>query len=262
MPVIDFHTHVFPDHSAPHIIKALEAVAPWKAFTDGTLKGLLSSMRKSGITASIQLPIATRADQVAAINNFVLKINSPEIISFGALHPQDKNFKNELDRLHSAGVKGIKLHPEYQHFYPDDRLLFPIYEELINKNMIIFFHAGKDIAFQSVHGTPERFAHILKLFPHLKIVLAHLGGFQMWPEVKTALLGKNIYFDTSFGPGYMTPVDFGEFLNRHNTEYILFGTDSPWRDQEQEIEKLKTIIDDKKILEKITYANAKKLLQL
>lgn len=261
-PVIDFHTHVFPDHSAAHIIKALQKKAPWEPFTDGTVNGLRTSMKKSKITASVQLPIATRVDQVTAINNFVLKINSPEIISFGALHPKDKNFKNELDRLARAGVKGIKLHPEYQQFYPDDAFMFPVYEELLQRNMIVFFHAGRDIAFSEVHGTPERFAKVIKLFPRLKIVLAHLGGFQMWEDVEKELLGKDIYLDTSFALGYMTGENFGEFLKRHNPEYILFGTDSPWRDQGQEIEKLKTIIDDKKIMEKITYANAKKLLRL
>lgn len=31
-----------------------------------------------------------------------------------------------------------------------------------------------------------------------KLVLAHMGGWNLWDEVEEKLVGKNVYFDTGF----------------------------------------------------------------
>ena len=111
-PIIDCHTHIFPDHGAARIIEALRKEADnVPAYTDGTRQGLINSMVLAGIDASVQVPVATRADQVESINNFTIKTNNPQIISFGAIHPQYQKFQAELGRLKAAGIKGVKFHP-------------------------------------------------------------------------------------------------------------------------------------------------------
>ena len=194
------------------------------------------------------------------INNFAIKLNSPQIISFGAIHPQYLNFTREMDRLKTAGIKGVKFHPEYQDFFPDDPALFPLYEQLVALDLVAFFHAGRDIAFSGVHGTPAHFARLIKSFPKLKLVLAHMGGFQMWDEVKEELLGRNVYIDTSFSMDYMGKRTFNYFLEHHDCQRVLFGTDSPWTDQSAELNQLRGIVKDEDTLSKITFTNAKELL--
>ena len=46
----------------------------------------------------------------------------------------------------------------------------------------------------------------------------------------------------------------------HRPEYILFGTDSPWTDQAEEIEAFAGLGLPEELLEKIFYRNAKRLL--
>ncbi len=261
-PVIDIHTHIFPDHGAAKIIAALEAEADCKAFSDGTRQGLLDSMQQAGIQISVQVPVATRADQVESINYYAIKVNDQRIISFGALHPKYHHYKKEISRLKANGIKGVKFHPEYQDFYPDDEAMFPVYEELAKARFIAFFHAGRDLAFKNVHGTPAHFARLIKAFPHLKLVLAHMGGFQMWDEVLAEISGQDVYLDTSFALNYMTSHSFLQLIERHDPDRILFGTDSPWQDQGQELAKLKMLITDTSDFDKIVSLNAMELLDL
>ncbi len=261
-PVIDIHTHIFPDHGAAKIIASLEAEAECKAFTDGTRQGLLDSMQQSGVQVSVQVPVATRADQVESINSYAIKVSDQRIISFGALHPKYLHFKEEIARLKASGIKGVKFHPEYQDFFPDDKVMFPVYEELAKARLITFFHAGRDIAFENVHGTPARFARLIAAFPGLKLVLAHMGGFEMWEEALEEIIGKDVYIDTSFAMDYMSSHAFLQLIERHDPDLILFGTDSPWQDQKQELAKLKTLISDETELEKIISLNASTLLDL
>ncbi|MDD5493035.1 MAG: TatD family hydrolase [bacterium] len=260
--IIDIHTHIFPDHGAAKIIAALEAEAKCKAFTDGTRQGLLDSMQRSGVQVCVQVPVATRADQVENINSYAIKVTDHRIVSFGTLHPKYPHYKKEISRLKASGIKGVKFHPEYQDFFPDDEAMFPVYEELSKARLTAFFHAGRDIAFANVHGTPAHFARLIKAFPNLKLVLAHMGGFQMWEEVLEEIIGKDVYIDTSFCMDYMSRHAFLRLVERHDPDLILFGTDSPWQDQKQELAKLRTLITDDTDLQKIISLNASTLLDL
>ncbi len=261
-PIIDIHTHIFPDHGAARIIAALEEEGDCQAFTDGTRQGLLDSMQQSGVQVSVQAPVATRADQVEIINSYAIKVTDQRIISFGALHPKYLHYKKEIARLKAAGIKGVKFHPEYQDFFPEDEVMFPIYEELAKAKLIAFFHAGRDIAFDNVHGTPARFSKLIKAFPNLKLVLAHMGGFEMWEEVLEQIIGKDVYIDTSYSMNYMSNQAFLQLIERHDPDLILFGTDSPWQGQKEELAKLKALISDETELEKIISLNACTLLDL
>ena len=140
--------------------------------------------------------------------------------------------------------------------------MFPVYAELAKARLIAFFHAGRDIAFDNVHGTPAHFSRLIKAFPSLKLVLAHMGGFQMWEEVREEVIGKDVYIDTSFSMDYMSSHAFLQLVERHDPDLILFGTDSPWQDQKQELARLRALITDETDLEKIISLNAGTLLNL
>ena len=71
--VIDIHTHIFPPKLAPHAIKALESSAGAHAFLNGTKEDLIKSMRENGIDISVNMPVASRADQVHSINNYAIE---------------------------------------------------------------------------------------------------------------------------------------------------------------------------------------------
>lgn len=261
--IIDFHTHIFPDQIAEHAISSLEEVRRIKSCKKGTLKELIDSMNWTGIERSVLMPVSTKEDQVKSINDFAISLaDHPRVVSFGTIHPQFEEFKSEIERLKNAGVIGVKFHPEFQEFYPDEERMFPIYEEFIKQDMIAFFHAGRDIGFTDVHGTPEKFARVKKTLPKLKLILAHMGGFLMWREVERELAGKDVFFETSFTIDFMSPYEFHRLVDRLGHDRVMFGTDFPWKDQSDQMHKFRMIIKNAELRKKIVFDNPQKVLNL
>jgi uncharacterized protein len=262
--IIDMHTHIFPDELAPRAIAKLLDYSPESHnFTDGTAKGLRESMVKNGITRSVLLPVATKPSQVRIINRNCTQLSSDTFIPFGTLHPlYDKN-DEEIDYLKSAGVKGIKLHPEYQDFYIEDKKYFPMYEHLAASGLIVVFHAGRDPGpFSSDHSLPGAIRNVHRNFPTLKIVAAHMGGFMTWDQSEAELASLPVYFDTSAVCDFLSPADFMRIARKHGIPHILFASDSPWFDQgtsRQWIEKLSLTSSEK---DAILGENAAQLLEI
>lgn len=233
MQIIDFHTHIFPDTLAQKAINKLIECSPGSInHTDGTCRGLIESMKMAGISKSVLLPVATKPSQVHGINTDTVNRKDPELISFGALHPDTENFQEEIDFLVKNNICGIKLHPEYQDFYIDRPSMFPVYEALSNAGLITVFHAGKDPGpFTCDHALPVALKKIHKEFPKFRIVAAHFGGWKVWDEVEEVLCGLPVYFDTAAIMGHLPEEDFIRMIRRHGVEKVLFASDSPWFDQ-------------------------------
>jgi hypothetical protein len=235
--IIDFHTHVFPENLAKKATTLLSERSKVSSYTDGTLKGLLQSMERAAIDISVVAGIATKPEQVEGINYWHSVIRQPKISPLATIHPDLVNNKDLVKELNLGGFKGFKLHPDYQHFFVDEKRMYPFYEKVEAQGMFILFHAGVDIGLPPpVHATPKRLAKVHRDFPKLIIIAAHMGGYKMYEEVEEVLLGKDIYLDTSFALSKMSLSLSKRFFNKHSHERFLFGTDSPWTDQKEELE--------------------------
>lgn len=265
--VIDIHTHIFPPKLAPHAIKALENSAGAHAFLNGTKEDLIKSMRENGIDISVNMPVASRADQVHSINNYAIEVNNEGdttgLYSFGACHPLNPDMKEELRRLKSAGIKGIKIHPDFQGLYLDDEAVVRIMEYAAELGLIILIHCGMDPSFPDIHrSTPKRLAGILPRLSGAKIIAAHMGGYGYMDDVEDCLVGKNVYIDTSFTIGKFDEKQILRILQNHNPDKILFGTDSPWDDQKNALKLFKELPLSDELKEKILWKNSKNLLEI
>lgn len=228
--LIDFHTHCFPNKLVARAMEVLERnsgnIQPQ---TDGTADGILRHLDQHGLDKAVVLNIATNPKQQHNVNDFAAAINSQRLIAFGSVHPDAPDCIDELYRIREMGLKGIKLHPEYQNFYVDADKMLNIYETADKLDLIVSFHAGVDIQyFEPVHNTPERMAHILPAFTKGRVVAAHMGGWQLWHEVEKHLVGKNLYLDTAFCYANMPAPHAKRIVKRHGADKILFGSDLPW----------------------------------
>lgn len=264
--VIDFHTHVFPESIAARTISALEAKANMKAATDGTINGLLTSMDKAQVDTSIILPVVTKPAQFESVNNFARTVNEQyegRLISFGGIHPDSENYKAELDYIKELGLKGVKIHPDYQGVMIDDVRSMRIIEYADALGLIIVTHAGVDIGIpEPVHCPPDKMRKVLDTIKPERMVLAHYGGWKQWEEVYDCLAGENVYLDTAFTFDFIEGDVFLKILEKHDKDKILFATDSPWSHVERDIAKLNSLPIDSDIKEMILYGNAAKLLQI
>jgi len=263
MRIIDFHTHTFPDELAAKALEKLVRFAPQeKACIDGTVGGLIASMDRAGIDRAVTLPIATKPSQVEPINTAAIALlANRRVIPFGTLHPAYERMEQEIGRLRESGVRGIKLHPEYQDFYIDDRTYFPMYDMLRSAGLIVLFHAGKDPGpFTSDHALPAAIRTVHDNFPSLRIVAAHMGGWRVWPQVEEALAGVPLYIDTAAVCRDMAPADFVRIARAHGVHRVLFATDSPWFDQKATVEWVDGLPLTPAEKRRIFHANAAHLL--
>ncbi len=261
--IIDIHTHIFPDALAAKALAVLEENCnyEYKPVTDMTATSLLERMEEWGIDVSVVQPVITKPSQFLKTNNWAQKINGEKIISFGGIYPHGENWKEELDYLVSLGLKGIKFHSEYQNFYVDDSKMLKIYDYALSKGLIILFHGGYDPAVPPpFKSNPKMFAKIADEMKGGDIIVAHLGGHDMWDDVEKYLVGKNVYLDTSMGFKYYPTDQFLRIVKTHGAKKILFGSDSPWSNAKEEINYLKKLSLSREEIDDILGNNAKKLL--
>ena len=262
--LIDFHTHAFPERIAERAIASLaHASGGLCPQTDGTIASLKAEMAKDGVDISVVQSIATNPRQMPKVNDFAISINTdPSLVAFGSVHPEAPDALEELERIHAAGLKGVKLHPEYQHFYADDEKMKPIYRKISELGMITLFHAGDDYGFPPpYHALPEHMLRALKWFDS-PVVAAHWGGLGQGIGVLEKLCGEHIYFDLSFGYASI-PRDVAQaIIDKHGTDRLLFGSDMPWHRPEWEFRLLRTLDMSAVDMEKICWRNAKELLKL
>lgn len=264
--IIDFHTHIFPDKIAARTIEALEAKAGLTASTDGTLKGLLGSMEEAEVDLSVILPVVTKPSQFETVNTFAASVSSMypgRLISFGGIHPDTEDYKGELNRIKELGLKGIKIHPDYQGVMIDDVRYMNIIEYADALGLIIITHAGIDIGLpEPVHCPPDKMRKVMDAIHPKKMVVAHYGGWNQWEEVYEYLAGENLYLDTAFTFPYIKEDMFYKIMDKHGADKILFATDCPWGHQKEDVAAFRQMQLPEDIKEAIFYKNAQKLLEL
>jgi len=254
--IIDFHTHGFPEKIASRAISSLEKTAGISANGDGTFSAIENALKECGVTYGCVLNIAMTPTQEAKVNETALAndcfINQKgSLIHFGSVHPFSETAILSLDRLKNEGIKGLKLHPDYQGFFINDKTVYPIYEKISSLELPVVFHSGYDPYSPSVTHAPAAFSkEMLENFPKMKVVLAHLGSMFNYEDSLEKLAGKfeNLYFDIAFSDKYVKTDLLMRFINKHGHDRILFASDFPWNKPSLEIELVMSlpISDDKK----------------
>lgn len=263
MQYIDFHVHAFADKIAPRTIASLAACARTEPFTNGTLAETEDAMRRWGVDGIVLLSIATKPSQHLVCNNWAASVKSDRIFPFGSIHPDGEDVFAELERIKALGLYGIKLHPDYQHFYVDEPRMLPIYRKCAELGLPIIFHAGLDpVSPSDVHCTPDRAAAILEKCPETTMILAHLGGNGMWDEVEEKLAGKfgNLWMDTALAGSFIGEEQLARIIEKHGADRILLASDCPWDSTGKTIEKIRRLGLSAGDEEKLFSGNAKRLL--
>ncbi len=262
--IIDFHTHAFPDEVAKKAIPKLTAASGLECHSDGTVSCLISRMDEAGIDRAVVLNIATNPKQQTNVNNFAIELNKNErIYSLGSLNPLCDNIKEEAKRLRDAGIRGVKVHPDYMGPTIDDAVYDPIFSACIDNDLFVITHSGWDfISPDFIHASPERILKVIEKFPELKFVSSHMGANKQWDEVEKFLIGKNIWLDTSLVPiSDMSAEQCERMIKNHDPDKILFGSDFPWCSMKTEIEFMEFLDISAELRAKIYSENALKLFE-
>ena len=234
---VDIHTHAYPEKIAA---KAVAFVGTHYEFGEipngGTMDALEANARAGGHAHVVVFGTATRPDQVYNVNTWMGGAVADKrcFTGFGTIHRDYDKFEEEIDRIISLGLKGIKLHADFQGFNIDDPKMYPIYEA-IGERLPVMMHVGDE---KLDYAHPRRVANVIRDFPKMTVIAAHMGGYSRWKEANEYLVGKNVFFDTSSTLFKMDFDEAADMMRRHGIEKIMFGTDYPIITQKEELEKI------------------------
>lgn len=264
MRFFDVHTHAFPDSLAPKALERLVKMAVWEKVVpshDGTLAGLLRSMDRAGIERAVVCSVATRPEQVPSISRWSVEIASARVTPFASIHPDYPQPEAEIERLSEAGVRGLKFHAEYMGCAVDDARTVRIARAAARAGLAMALHAGYDFAFEKEDlASPERVRRLHETVPDLRMLACHMGGWRRWEDALEHVAGLPIYLETSMTLGRCEPRFVERLLEKHPAEYLLFGTDAPWADQAQEVEKFLALGISREALRRAAWENALEFL--
>ncbi|NLG36464.1 MAG: amidohydrolase [Clostridiales bacterium] len=262
LEIIDFHAHVYPDRIAQ---KASESIA---AFYDipvqfpGRVSTLLERGDAGGISRFVIHSVATAPEQVRSINGYIARAVSESagrFIGFAAIHPDCDDIAGEIDRALGLGLRGLKIHPDFQRFPVDGPGACRIFEAARGR-LPVLIHTGD---FRYDYSNPERVARALDWFPELTVIGAHFGGWSQWEQAARALAGRpNLFVDTSSSLYAIAPERARALIRLYGADRVLFGSDFPMWDPALELTLLGRVglTDDER--ERVLYRNARELLGL
>lgn len=270
MKVIDFHMHVGTrDQYLPWVIDFIEQNNTYYAenFAESiTPEKIIRFIKSHNVDQAIILAEYAPKASAMVTNEFVSQFTKghEELVPFGCLHFYDKTPYDEQARhaVEILGVKGFKLLPSYQYFYPNDPMLYPFYEYVQSLGMPIMFHTGTSV-FQ---GSRIKYADPLLLddvadeFPNLNILMEH-GGRTFWYDRAAWLISK--YKNMHIGIAGIATKHLPKYFPRLEQygDRFIFGSDWPGvADIRGLIEKIYALPYSNETKEMILYKNAERLL--
>jgi uncharacterized protein len=178
----------------------------------------------------------------------------------------------EARRLVGTGrVRGLKLHPPLQQFFPNDRIAYPLYEIFAEARLPVLFHTGHSgigsgapggAGIRLKYGHPMPIDDVAVDFPEMPIVMAH-PSFPWQDEAISVCMHKpTVYIDLSgWSPKYFSPtlIQYANSLLKHK---VLFGSDYPWITPDRWMADFETIGIKDDVRPLILKENAAKLLGL
>lgn len=260
--IIDIHAHIFPDKIA---LKAADSIEKFYEIVpmsgDGTVDTLLRFGDEAGIDKFVVHSVATTPAQVENINNFIIssvQAHPDRLIGFASIHPDYENIPSEVDRVIEAGLKGIKIHPDFQKFLLDEDKAMPLYEA-IEGRLPLLVHTGD---YRYEYSKPERMARVMDKFPKLEVIGAHFGGWSEWDDAARILADRGIYVDCSSSLYALTPERAAELIHIYGADHVFFGSDYPMWNPGEELKKFNKIALTDEERELILHKNLERLLKL
>ena len=279
MKAIDFHVHV-PRQPGLQDLGIEAGLRRYFRMKDGpegisAMAARYRALDTLGVVFSVDAQ--TETGDVPDSNDYVAEIvrgHPDAFIGFCTVDPRKgAAAASELERsVTKLGLKGLKLHPIYQAFYPDDAAFAPLFARCAELVLPVLLHSGFAAAGA---GTPggggfklafsRPIPHIDNLaaeHPGLTIVMAHPGWPWIEEQIAVALHKPNVYIDLSgWAPKYI-PERLIQEANGRLRDKVLFGSDYPYLMPERWLDEFSQLPIKDEIRPKILRENARRVLKL
>jgi uncharacterized protein len=231
------------------VVVNLFAVSITRANAMAELPPTLDEARKQRAIAELDATMGDRLKQ----SNYVacdMARRHPELIAFVSADPwaldPEAGQAHLRDLVTHRGARGVKLHPMLQQFDASDPRMFPIYETCVDLGIPIIAHSGPARSGPQF-AEPRAFAGMLRAFPRLRVVLAHLGGGAWRQAAEIARAFPNASFDCCEILAWIGASNapderqFGRLIQEVGADRVMLGSDFPWYDLDYSVERIASL---------------------
>ena len=263
--IVDCHTHLNNYHDHPgHVI----------ASSVGRLRG---AMAEAGIDYALVLTSyivnPDRPSTREVIDALGEATDLGVVAGISYLNYREKDLRELADDLREGRVKGLKLYPGYEPFYPHDKRLKVVYDLAEEFDVPVMIHSGDTY---SPKGK-LKYAHPLEIdevavdHPNVKFVICHLGNPWLTDAMEVVYKNANVFADisglilgefTQAFEDYMSDEIEDVITYAGEPEKFLFGTDWPicsMRSYLEFVGRLELSARDRRLL---LYENTRRLFKL
>lgn len=261
LPLIDAHAHLF----TPGIMRSMAgrpAVLSELALDVEGASGRLAaadldaSASAAGVSACLILPTAP-PDGVREANESTRAAAAahPRLAAASTLHPHMPDPGGAIREALERTPRAIKLSSFTQRFDPLGEAATVLFERIqvvgaqfAHRPTIVldtYTRAAAHFRCEPEHvTTPGRLARLVRRFPGLDWVGAHMGGLAAPADDLRRHLppAANLYLDTSNAAHVLAEDDFVDLLRIHGPGHVMFGTDWPWFPHHTEIPKIRRLL--------------------
>lgn len=282
--IIDFHIHLSrPEHEHPWVMEWM------RANYSGNLEELMQRiLTPDGIRAHLQSndidyavglaevsPVTTGWADNDYVGDFCKKANAipnpksgarGRLLPFASINPHlVSDLAAELERLvKEFGFKGIKVYPPYQHHYPNDARMFPLYAKAQELGLALLVHTGSSVfkAARIKYADPLLLDDVAIDFPQLPILLAHCGRpFWYAQAFWMARRHENVFLELSGLPAQKLLDYFPRLEEIH--QKVVYGSDWPGNpDLKRNVEAIRGLSISDAAKQAILHDNAARILRL
>jgi len=281
MRAIDIHVHpgtreYLVDSGGKYLADALNYFHKHDAVV--TIEEMVRTYREADMMAVLLAWDAeTHTGLPPVTNDYVAGIVAqyPDVfLGFASVDPwKGKVAIAALERaVKTLGLRGLKLHPIAQAFYPNDRRFYPLWESCAALKIPVMFHTGTTGVGAGVpggNGLKLEYARPIPFlddiaadFPNLTIIGAHPSWPWQEEMLAVAVHKTNVYIDLSgWSPKYFPP-SLVQYANTLLQDRVLFGSDYPFLTPARWMADFDQAGFKPEVRQKILLTNAKRLLGL
>lgn len=258
--IVDAHCHIYPSKIAAKAVNAIGDFYGVPMGCNGTVDSLVAEGKAAGISRFVVHSTATTMHQVERINDYIFSETEahPEFIGFITLHQDmtEESVAEAVDLAIKRGMKGIKLHPDFQHFNIDEAE--NIYKG-VDGRLPILLHMGDK---RYDYSSPNRLKKMADKYKNQTFIAAHFGGYSVWDKVECLNECDNVVFDTSSSLAWIGKDRARELISLFGAERMMFGSDYPMWKHDEELERFYNLALSDRENEMILGENAVRIIGL
>jgi len=175
-----------------------------------TIPNLLLEMDLLGIEKAVMLPVHCgwpfNDDMTERyIEAIHLSGKQDRFIICGSVKPTQKKAVQSVEEYKKKGLRGIKMHPNFARFYPNDKSAWPVYDACDRLNLPVLIHSGRTgfkekrtlgmKLYTEDYADIQNFIEPIAAFPNVRFVLCHAGALQNEAAIQIAKKHKNVWLD-------------------------------------------------------------------